>query len=215
MDYEEEQEQPTEEHTEPQAEGMEIDKDDAPYLDLQDDHEWQGYDILKNRSLAHTRAFNSDLLTRIGMDIDFANVWTAIGWKSFVPVEEYGSHLLTIQFLCTLREVDDGVAFWLFEKEYYYTWKNFSHHLSFNKHLPISFEQACRGFNHHEFWGLISGQVVYGKFAPRRNEIQNPTLRLMHTWMTITLFPRDDDRPVRNDELILLYAMANKIQVSL
>jgi len=39
MDYEEEQEQPTEEHTEPQAEGMEIDKDDAPYLDLQDDHE--------------------------------------------------------------------------------------------------------------------------------------------------------------------------------
>ena len=33
----------------------------------------------------------------------------------FVPVEENGSRLLTIQFLCTLREVDDGVSFRLLE----------------------------------------------------------------------------------------------------
>ena len=30
----------------------------------------------------------------------------------------------------------------------------------------------------------------------------------------ITLFPRDDPRPVRNDELKILYAMVNKIRVS-
>ena len=45
------------------------------------------------------------------MDIDFARVWHAIGWDDFVPIEENGSRLLTIQFLCTLWEVDGGVSF--------------------------------------------------------------------------------------------------------
>ena len=39
------------------------------------------------------------------------------------------------------------------------------------------------------FGVLISGQVVHGKFAPRCNDIQNPTLRLMHKCVAITLFP--------------------------
>ena len=47
-------------------------------------------------------------------------------------------------------------------------------------HLPIFLAKACRGFDRHEFWGLISGQVVHGKSAPRCNDLQNPTLRLMH-----------------------------------
>ena len=38
------------------------------------------------------------------MDVDFVRVWHAVGWDGFVPVEENGSRLLTIQFLCTLRE---------------------------------------------------------------------------------------------------------------
>ena len=84
---------------------------------------------------------------------DFANVWHAIGWDNFVPIEEFGSHLLTIQFLCTLREVENGVYFRLFGKEYLLSWKNFAGHLDFNKRWPISLDQACRGFNHHEFWG--------------------------------------------------------------
>jgi len=48
------------------------------------------------------------------------------------------------------------------------------------------------GFVPVEFWDLISGQVVHGKFAPWCNEIQNPTLHLMHMWVAITLFPRYD-----------------------
>ena len=61
---------------------------------------------------------------------------------------------------------------------------------------------------------MISSQVIHGKFAPWCNDIQNPTLCLMHRWVAITLFPRDDPRPVRNDELKILYAMVNKIRVS-
>ena len=36
----------------------------------------------------------------------------------------------------------------------------------------------------------------------------------MHKWLAITLFPRDDVRLVHNDELIILYAMVNKIKIS-
>ena len=36
----------------------------------------------------------------------------------------------------------------------------------------------------------------------------------MHKWLTITLFPRDDVRSVRNDKLLILYAMVNKIKIS-
>ena len=55
---------------------------------------------------------------KTGMYEDFSNVWHEIGWDNFIPVEEYGSRFLTIQFLCTLREVENGVYFRLFGKEY-------------------------------------------------------------------------------------------------
>jgi hypothetical protein len=92
--------------------------------------------------------------------------------------------------------------------------KKLSHHLDFGKCLLVSLEQACCGFNRHEFWGLISDQVVHGKFATRCNDIQNPTLRLMHKWLAIILFPRNDVRLVHNNELMILYAMVNKIKIS-
>ena len=44
-------------YEEVQAEAMEIDEDDAPYLDLRDARERQAYAIIKNRSFVHTRAF--------------------------------------------------------------------------------------------------------------------------------------------------------------
>ena len=99
---------------------MEIDEDDAPYLDLRDDRERQAYAMIKNRSFGRTRAFDSDLLEKTGMDIDFARVWHVVGCDDSVPVEENGFCLLTIQFLCTLREVDDGVSFRLFGVEHYF-----------------------------------------------------------------------------------------------
>jgi len=137
------------------------------------------------------------------MDVESAHVWQAVGSDGFVPVEENGSRLVTIELLCTLQEADDGVCSRFFRKEYYCSWKIFSHHFQFNARLMISLEKACRGFNCHDFWGLISGQVVHGKCAPWYNEIRNPTLHLTHKSVAITLFPMDDVRTVHNDKLIL------------
>ena len=72
--YYEEEEQYEEMQAEPQAEVIEIDVEDSPYLDLRDDRERQGYVILKNRSFVHTRAFDPDLLIKTGIYEDFFNV---------------------------------------------------------------------------------------------------------------------------------------------
>ena len=51
MDYEQDkqEEQIEEQAEEPQAEDMEIDEDDAPYLDLLDDRERQAYGTPKSK----------------------------------------------------------------------------------------------------------------------------------------------------------------------
>ena len=66
MDYEqdEQEEQFEEQAAEPQAEDMEIDEDDVPYLDLRDDRESQAYAMIKNRSFGHTRGFDPNLLEK-------------------------------------------------------------------------------------------------------------------------------------------------------
>ena len=179
MDYEDEQEEQAEPQVEPHAEDVDMDDEDLAYLNLHGECERQAYALIKNRRFGHTKTFDPELLAKIGMDVDFANVWSALGWDGFAPVEEFCSRILTIQFLRTLQEVDDGISFRIFEEEHYFSWKTRSTHLGFNKRLPISLEKACCGFNRHKFWALISGQVVTGKFTPRRNEIQYPTLRLI------------------------------------
>ena len=49
---------------------------------------------------------------------------------------------------------------------------------------------------------------------PRCNDIQHPTLCLMHKWLALTCFPSEDVRTVRNNELRILYAMVNKIKIA-
>ena len=44
--------------------------------------------------------------------------------------------------------------------------------------------------------------------------IQHPTLRFMHRWIAMILFPSQGIRCVRNDELKLLYAIVKKIKVA-
>ena len=98
MDYEqdEQEEQFEEQVAEPQAEDMEIDEDDALYLDLRNDYERQAYAMIKHQNFGHTRVFDPNLLEKAGMDVDFTRVWHAVGWDDFVPIEEIGSCLLTI-----------------------------------------------------------------------------------------------------------------------
>lgn len=88
MDFDEEHgEQP-----QPQADDMEIDDQDALYLDLRDDWDRQAYAMLKNSVFEHTWHIDPELLTKIGMDSEFNAICHTIGWDTFVPMDEVGSH---------------------------------------------------------------------------------------------------------------------------
>uniref|UniRef100_A0A0D9YRS4 Uncharacterized protein n=1 Tax=Oryza glumipatula TaxID=40148 RepID=A0A0D9YRS4_9ORYZ len=47
-------------------------------LDLVGDREMQAYHMLKDRFFAHTRAYDPELLRKIGMNLDFRKVWKAV-----------------------------------------------------------------------------------------------------------------------------------------
>jgi hypothetical protein len=129
-----------------------------------------------------------------------------------VLVTELGSWPLTIQFLC-FEEAND-IKFWIFGTEYQVSWKDLSRHLNFSSRCAISLKKACSGFTRDAFWGDISGRVGDDKIVPQCNDILHPTLHLWHKWLAITLIPREDVRPVCVEELMILYATINKINVS-
>ena len=142
----------------------------------------------------------------------FHIIWKADGWQKFAVVYEPGSYLLTLQFLCTLKEVEDEISFRFFCKNYELTWKELSTLLGFHNVCKVDFRKVAPDFEKHIFWEDISGALICKK--PRTNDIHNLTLRLMHKWIAMTLFPRGDLRPIREDELIILFAMVRKIKVA-
>jgi hypothetical protein len=103
--HEEEETTPTEEEEEQEQEQPMEDGDDDPHLDLEGEWEMQAYNLIKNHKFIHTPAYDPNLLEKIGMDTEFATIWKAVGWDNVAPIEEQGSRLLTILFLCSLQEV--------------------------------------------------------------------------------------------------------------
>ena len=57
---------------------------------------------LKNKDFIHTPTLDPILLQEIGMDTEFDLIFQMAGWTNFWDITQLGSHLLTIEFLCTL-----------------------------------------------------------------------------------------------------------------
>ena len=146
------------------------------------------------------------------MDFKFELIFKAIGWEDAWEIDESGCKLLTIEFLCTLQTTDSEVSFRFFGKEFSFPWKNFSELLGFPTQCTIDVDSAIQDFDRNKFWREISKEIVC--YRPRTNDIHHPTLRFMHKWLGFSLFPRNDFRTVRNDELKLLYAMVKRKKVS-
>jgi hypothetical protein len=149
------QDAPQEEQAQPQAAEVKV---ILAYLRV--GREIQAYVLIKDRFFAHTKDLDPDLLESTGMNVDFANIWHAIGCDAFVPILEEGSHSLTIHFLCTLQYNDDGLSFHLLRQEYMRTWKEMSLLLDFHKKCKIDFDKAVRDYDHHSFQTSISSQVL-------------------------------------------------------
>nr|AAX95929.1 hypothetical protein LOC_Os11g26450 [Oryza sativa Japonica Group]ABA93434.1 hypothetical protein LOC_Os11g26450 [Oryza sativa Japonica Group] len=168
--------------------------------------------MLSDREYAHTREYSLELLKKISMDVEFRAIWKAVGWQRFAVVDEPGSRLLSLQFLCTLKEIEDEISFCFFHKEYTLTWKGLSTSLGFHDSCKIDLQKGISGFEKNRFWEDISGAPICKKLG--KNDIHNPTLRLRHKWIAMTLFPRGDLRPIMGDELIIMFAMVRKIKIA-
>jgi len=191
-----------------------IDAADAPHLDIRGDREMQAYLLLKDRAFLHTPAIDPDLLEMTGMDVELPILFRAVGWQNVPPLDEEGSRLLTIQFLCTLVEDKLGISFRLFNTSYHVKWADLANYWGFYSKCAIELDASIPGFVRSQFWGEISGALETGTFKPRHSQIQHPSLRFIHRWMSLTLFPRHGVRWVNEPELKLLYAIIHKIKIA-
>lgn len=71
-------------------------------LDIQGEDEQALFNLIKNRTFIHTKAYNADLLIKTGMHIDFENVENVVGCSNFAFIPDDGLRLLIIQFLCVV-----------------------------------------------------------------------------------------------------------------
>ena len=72
---------------------------------LFDQQEYQRYLSLQGRNYEHTKVIDPALLSSSGIDMEFTTIFSNIGWGSFWQIDELGIKLLTIEFLCSLQDV--------------------------------------------------------------------------------------------------------------
>ena len=135
-----------------------------------------------------------------------------MGWKNFWDITELGSHLLTIEFLCTLQYYEGGIAFWMFKQDIMLSWRELSDHLGFSSRCILDIDTDLPNFERHQFWREISRDEYY--VQARTSDMEHPTLRMFHKWIGYNLFHRDDIRKVRVGDLQLHYGAINKVLTS-
>jgi len=72
------------------------------HLKLRNKTEKDTYKQLKTQRLFLTPAYDPALLRSIGMDTEFEIIFKTVGWENVWQIDETGSRLLTLEFLCTL-----------------------------------------------------------------------------------------------------------------
>jgi hypothetical protein len=85
------------------------------------------------------------------MDFEFKTVFNAIGWQSFWHVDDKGSKLSPIEFLCSLQVSRDEVYIHMFNQEYHLTWSELSIALGFDANCSLNLEHDTHRFNKLEF----------------------------------------------------------------
>ena len=71
-------------------------EEDVHQFDLVSEREIQAYNLIKDRLFVHTPVYDDELLSQIGMDFEFLTICKAVGWENVDPMNENGSHFLTI-----------------------------------------------------------------------------------------------------------------------
>jgi hypothetical protein len=151
------------------------------------------------------------LLEHVGLDIELPTVIRSIGWGKLYDEPRLGSRILTLEFLMTFEiyehDVNPWVHFCLFGVMYQFYFPHFSELMDFSRNCLPEF-QAMKNFNHLDFCNDISGKSARLRFI----NIQNPSLRFLHRWLSFTLFPMWELCSVTVAWLKCLFAMVHRIK---
>jgi hypothetical protein len=162
---------------------------DGDDISIRSTVEMEKYESLRQPEFSHIRVYNVNLLGRVGLDEELSTILRTIGWGKLYDEPRLGSCLLTLEFLMTFEIVEKNrksfVKFCLFGKSFGCDFSRFSELLDFSKSC-LSESSSMRNLNKVEFSDAISGKSTRLTF----NDIHNPSLRFLHRWMSLTLFPK-------------------------
>jgi hypothetical protein len=111
-----------------------------------------------------------------------------------------------------LKSSNDGVTFRLFRQEHTLSWRRLSNALGFTEGCALDLDSSLEDFDRLHLWTDVTGKENAHK--PRTNDIQHPTLRFFHKWISLVLFPRNDNISVRVGDMQLIYATLKRQAVS-
>ena len=102
------------------------------HLKLWNNTEKDAFNKLTTRRFILTPAYDLALLRSTGVDTKFEIIFRTVGWENVWQIDEPGSKLLTLEFLCTLQTTNSEVTFRLFGKDFSIPWREFSKLIGFN-----------------------------------------------------------------------------------
>ena len=85
------------------------------------------------------------------MDTKFEIIFKTVGWENVWQIDEPGSKLLTLEFLCTLQTTNSEVTFRLFGKDFSIPWKQLSELLGFNAQCIVDVDFALQDYDRVKF----------------------------------------------------------------
>jgi hypothetical protein len=99
--------------------------------------EMNKYESLHHREFSHTRAYDVNMLKRVGLDEELPTILRTIGWEKLYDEPRLGSCLLTLEFPITFETFEKNrksfMKFHLFRKSFGCDFFCFSELLDFSK----------------------------------------------------------------------------------
>jgi hypothetical protein len=188
-----------------------IEATDGNDISIRTTEEMGKYEFLHHREFAHTCVYDVNLLERVGLDEELPTIFWTVGWGKLYDEPRLGSCLLTLEYLMSFETFEKNrmsfVMFRLFEKSFGRDFSRFNELLDISKSfLPES--SAIRNFNKVELSDAISRKFT----RPRFSDIHNPSLTLLHRWMSFMLLPMTELCSVTTPEHKCLFALVNRIK---
>lgn len=176
------------------------------------------------RKITPTRYLCSDTIAQLGLSEELNRMFHVLGMLEFVHCKAPTFECITLEFFITiefkLKNEWTGTTMY-YGGTMHFRLYNVDHELTVEKlgdifRLPLyGLGVVPDSFDAKTFWLAITGRTDYVAKGAKASGIQNPYFRYTQKVLAFTLFDRGDSTRVATQrELFFLFAMANRVVVS-